>query len=119
MIDCPVCKSKLAVAKLQCEGCKVMFEGRFSLPRLARLEPELRQLAEQMLLCGGNLKNLAEIVGVSYPTLRRKVDDLIAALTELRRADKQTVEAILEGIEKGRIPAETGIRQIRELQGEI
>lgn len=119
MIDCPVCKGNLRPARMVCEGCHLQVEGEFALPRLVRLPLEMRQLAEQMLLCGGNLKDLAAEVGVSYPTLRRKVDDMIAALKELKAADEKRIEAILEGIDQGSIKADQGIRLIREIQGEL
>lgn len=119
MIDCPVCKNKLMLSRLKCGGCGVVLEGSFNLPRLARLNPEFRTLAEQMILCGGNLKDLAIEVGVSYPTLRRKVDDLIAALQTLKASDDVLIASILEDIETGTLKSEEGIRKIREIQSEI
>lgn len=119
MIDCPVCKNKLMLSRLKCGGCGVVLEGNFNLPRLARLSPEFRILAEQMILCGGNLKDLAAQVGVSYPTLRRKVDDLIIALQSLKTADEALIASILEDIETGAIKSEEGIRRIKEIQSEI
>lgn len=119
MIDCPVCKNELTLSRMKCGGCGVVLEGSFSLPRLARLSIEHRKLAETMILCGGNLKDLAVICGVSYPTLRKKIDELIAALNQLKATDEQKVSAILAGIEEGSVAAEEGIRKIREIQGEI
>ena len=119
MIDCPVCKSELQLSRLKCNGCGVVLEGSFQLPRLARLKPELRSLAEQMILCGGNLKDLATAKGVSYPTLRRMVDELMTILQNMKDQDDQKVVALLEAIDKGHVSAEEGIRKIREIQGEI
>ena len=89
------------------------------LPRLVRLPSAHRQLAEQLILCGGNLKILAATIGISYPTLRRKIDDLINALTQLKTEDEQLIASILEKIENGGIKPEEGIRKIKEIQGEI
>lgn len=97
----------------------MVLEGSFNLPRLARLNSEMRVLAEQMILCGGNLKDLAVEVGVSYPTLRRRVDDLIQALATLKDNDEKEVAHLLDEIGQGQLPAEEGIRKIREIQGEI
>ncbi len=119
MIDCPVCKNQLKLSRLKCGGCGVVLEGSFNLPRLARLNSEMRVLAEQMILCGGNLKDLAVEVGVSYPTLRRRVDDLIQALATLKDNDEKEVAHLLDEIGQGQLPAEEGIRKIREIQGEI
>ncbi len=119
MINCPVCQYKLTLARLKCNGCGVALEGNFNLPRLARLSPEYIALAEQMILCGGNLKDLATEVGVSYPTLRRRVDDLIENLKSIKNADDKVISSILEGIEKGAISAEEGVRKIKEVKSEI
>lgn len=119
MIECPVCQNHLLISRLKCQGCGVVLEGNFNLPRLARLKPEQRGLAEQMILCGGNLKELAAEIGISYPTLRRRVDELIAAVNQMKEDDAGLVGSILDGMEKGTIPAEEGIRKIREIQGEI
>lgn len=119
MIDCPVCKGKLAISKMKCGDCDIVMEGNFTVPRLARLPREFRILAEQMILCGGNLKELAAQVGVSYPTLRRKVDDLIAALQQLQSTDEAMVATILDDMDKGLVKPEEGIRKIREIQSEI
>lgn len=119
MIDCPVCKSKLTLSRLHCGGCGLNIEGELRLPRLARLSAHDISLAEQMILCGGNLKDLATQIGVSYPTLRRRVDDMITALRTLKQDDDKLVASILEAIEKGTLKSEEGIRKIREVQGEI
>lgn len=119
MIDCPVCKGKLTLSKLKCGDCGIVMEGNFTLPRLARLPIEMRILAEQMILCGGNLKELASEIGISYPTLRRKIDELIATLAKLKEDDNNLITSILDGIDKGTIKSEEGIRRIREIQSEI
>lgn len=119
MINCPVCQHRLTLARLKCNGCGVALEGNFNLPRLARLSPEYIALAEQMILCGGNLKDLAVEVGVSYPTLRKRVDDLIVSLKDMKGSDDKKISAILEGIENGAVTAEEGIRKIKEVQSEI
>ncbi|QQG35246.1 MAG: DUF2089 domain-containing protein [Micavibrio aeruginosavorus] len=119
MIDCPVCKGKLTLSKLKCGDCGIVMEGNFTLPRLARLPLEMRVLAEQMVLCGGNLKELATEIGISYPTLRRKIDELIATIAKLKADDDNLIASILDGIDKGTIKSEEGIRRIREIQSEI
>ena len=119
MIDCPVCKHDLILTRLKCDGCGVVLEGNFNLPRLARLNFQHRNLAEQMILAGGNLKDLALQVGVSYPTLRKMVDELISAMHNLKNEDEKEIESILKAVESGMLSAGDGVRKIREIQGEI
>lgn len=119
MIECAICKNKLSITHMDCTSCGLKMEGEFLLPRLARLSMPHRILAEQMLLSGGNLKDLATIIGISYPTLRRKIDELIEALKQLKQDDDLVIATILTKIEQGSIKPEEGIRKIKEIQGEI
>ncbi len=119
MIRCPVCAINVKTTRLECEGCHVALEGVFELPRLARLPVEHQNMAEALVLSGGNLKRLAQEMNISYPTLRKRLDDLIAALEGLRKADEGRAEDILKAIETGAMTAEQGLRQIKELNGEL
>lgn len=89
------------------------------MPRLARLDHDLRLLAEEFLLCGGNLKDLATAKGVSYPTLRKQVDKMIEQLKELKTEDEKKIEAIIGDIESGKRSGEEGLRLIKEINGEL
>ncbi|MEZ5691744.1 MAG: DUF2089 family protein [Rickettsiales bacterium] len=119
MIGCPVCSNKLSVSRLKCNSCGLAMDSNFSFPRLARLPHEYMDLAEKMILCGGNMKDLAVEIGISHPTLRRRIDSLIAELKRLKEEDEKNITSILEDIDKGKIPPEEGIRKIKEVQGEI
>lgn len=117
MHQCLNCESSLAVAKLHCETCQVSYEGDFSLPRLARLSPPQQHLAEQLVLAAGNLKQMASSLEVSYPTLRKRLDELVEALARLRAADDARTAKLLEAVEAGDMLPETAARLIKELKG--
>ena len=87
------------------------------MPRLARLAHEHQDLAERILLSGGNLKEVAESVGISYPTLRKRLDEMIDALVALRHDDDLKAEALLEAVENRRMPPEEAARRIKEMNG--
>lgn len=102
---------------MACPDCGLRYEGRFHLPRLARLAPDQQVLAERILLAGGNLKAVAEEVAVSYPTLRKRVDALQAALRGLEAQDRGHIDDLLRAVEAGTLRAEEAARLIKELQG--
>jgi hypothetical protein len=93
-------------------------EGEFRMSRLARLDPEQQQLVEQMVLSGGNLKDISSALEVSYPTLRKRLDNLIVALRTLHEKDEAQTALFLDAVEGGEMPAETATRLIRELHGQ-
>jgi len=119
MITCPICKHPLEVTKYRCEECQVQYEGRFVLPRLARLDKEQSALAEALILHGGNLKEMSEALAISYPTLKKRLVLLSEALKKMKEEDESMIEAILNEIEAGKMKAEEGIRLIREIRHEL
>ena len=119
MKQCPVCSSEMTVQKLQCTCCNIAVEGHFHFPALMRLPQEHYRLAEMLVLTGGNLKDMAIKMGISYPTLRKRVDSLMESLRTIKHADEQTLDIILDDIEQGRLTPEEGIRKTKEIKGEL
>ncbi len=119
MTHCPLCKEPLAVATFACHGCKTEYSGDFVLPRLARLGKEERDLAEALILHGGNLKEMAQALQVSYPTLKKRLTALSLSLQALKQADESEIERILTAMEEGRMGAKEGVKRIREINGEL
>jgi hypothetical protein len=68
------------VSRLVCNHCDTHIEGAFELPILASLPPADQEFILQFVLNDGSLKEMAKIAGVSYPTVRNLLDDLIAKL---------------------------------------
>ncbi|MCU7960390.1 MAG: DUF2089 domain-containing protein [gamma proteobacterium symbiont of Bathyaustriella thionipta] len=115
---CPSCESNLQVSRYQCEACGLHLSGPFLSSRLSRLGVSHLQLAERFILAGGNLRTLAEEQAVSYPTLRKRLDELISALQALLHEDKALIENMLDKTERGELTAQQAARHIRELNGD-
>lgn len=77
---CPVCASDLAVTRLHCASCGTSLEGEFSVGRFGRLTREQMALLESFLRSRGNLREMERELGLSYPTVRSRVDALVRAL---------------------------------------
>ena len=77
---CPVCEQELSVTRLQCRSCGTAIEGDFSVGRFGRLNRDQLALLESFLRSRGNLREMERESGLSYPTLRGRVDSLIRAL---------------------------------------
>jgi len=80
--DCPYCGSGLAITAMSCHHCQVKIEAPFPMSHLGSLPVEHQRFIEMFVLCGGNLKALAEQVDVSYPTIRSRFDKVIDALRQ-------------------------------------
>jgi hypothetical protein len=77
---CPVCASELAVTRLHCSSCGTTLEGDFSVGRFGRLSREQLAILESFLRSRGNLRDMERELGISYPTVRSRVEALVRAL---------------------------------------
>ena len=76
----PVCASELAVTRLHCRSCGTTLEGDFSVGRFGRLNRDQLALLESFLRSRGNLREMERELGISYPTVRSRVEALVRAL---------------------------------------
>ncbi len=84
--ECPVCHDDLHVSQLVCRTCGAEIRGHFEMDRLSRLMPEQRYFVEVFLLCEGKLNCVQDELGISYPTVRNRLDEIIRALKRERDA---------------------------------
>jgi hypothetical protein len=80
---CPSCAQPLTVRRFGCDSCATIVEGSFSLPLLARLTAEDQALVVRLIKASGSLKEVASQYGVSYPTIRNRLDELIDEVERL------------------------------------
>jgi hypothetical protein len=90
---CPVCSGELTIARLHCRSCGTALEGEFGVGRFGRLDREQLSLLESFLRSRGNLKEMERELGISYPTVRGRVDALVRALGLADGADTEGGDA--------------------------
>lgn len=130
--SCPFCEGELVVQQLHCRSCDVTIEGQFSigtlsefeeeqipvLRRLAQLSPEQLRFVEAFIRCEGKLNRLEEEIGMSYPTLRSRLNDIVRDLGFAPREEAKgpTVDRrqVLDDLQAGRISAGDAARLLRE-----
>jgi hypothetical protein len=77
---CPVCHDELIVTRLACRNCGTALEGRFSLEKIFQLTPEQLHFVEVFLRSEGKLNRVQDELGLSYPTVRSRLEEVIQAL---------------------------------------
>ena len=70
----------VGVQTMHCAGCGTKIEGDFVLPELMRLSEENQQFVLDFVRCSGSLKEMAQKLGLSYPTVRNRLDEVISQL---------------------------------------
>ena len=130
---CPVCEGELLITRLHCRSCGTALEGEFGVGRFGRLSREQLALLESFLRARGNLKEMERELGISYPTVRGRVDALVRALglgdgeapvaEEYEAEVEPTTEAdsgaerraVLERLSRGDIDATAAAAELRRL----
>ena len=79
-VRCPSCDHRLDVKRLCCVECGTEVEGIYPLPELAALSPDDQSFVCEFVKASGSLKEMAALMKVSYPTVRNRLDDVIAKL---------------------------------------
>jgi hypothetical protein len=123
LTHCPVCESELVVTRLHCPACDTVIEGRFTGGSFSQLTTEQLNFIETFIRCEGKINRMETEIGLSYPTIRNRLHEVIRALGyEPGKDEPIDLEAIeekrrqvLEDLDAGRITAE---QAMRVLQGE-
>ena len=112
---CPVCDGKLKVVKLQCDRCKTTIEGSFQLDKFSYLTKEEKLFIEIFIKNRGNIKEIERDLGISYPTVRRNLDQVIAALGYSVKPTEEEVnkKEILEKLQSGEITSEEALKKLK------
>lgn len=105
----------MAVSRMTCQACDVSIETTFPTPRLAGLQIEHQRFIEIFVLAGGNLKQIAEQAGVSYPTVRSRLDKVMESLRQEIGRSQQVRGAIPNAIEDANLPADEAARIIKAI----
>jgi len=113
--QCPVCNNKLQVVKLHCSSCNTTIEGVFELCKFSRLSKENKDFIDVFLKNRGNIKEIERELGISYPTVRSKLEAVIEALGH-KAAPVTAVnkKEVLEKLSRGDISAEEAVNLLKE-----
>ena len=111
--DCPYCALPMTVTHMSCAKCGVRIDAEFPMSRLGELPVEHQRFIEMFVLAGGNLKEIAEQVGVSYPTIRSRLDKVIEALRNEISKTRRVQGNVLDAIDPGKTNAEAAAKMIK------
>lgn len=116
---CPVCGEQMHVARLECGNCHSALEGQFSLGPFQNLTPDQLQFLEVFIRCRGQNKAVQELLNISYPTVIKKLEELIVALgyepAPVAIADPR--REILELVSQNKISSVEAMQRIAALEG--
>jgi hypothetical protein len=86
---CPACNGRLKVKSLVCEKCQTEIQGQFDLPALASLSPDDQAFVLEFIKASGSLKDMAKLLGLSYPTIRNRLDEIIKKIADFENHNEK------------------------------
>jgi len=113
--QCPYCSKSMSVSCMTCHACRISVEAAFPTPRLANLPTEHQRFIEIFVLAGGNLKQIAEQAGVSYPTVRSRLDKVIDSLRQQIAETQEVRGTILDAVSEGKRAANEAAQIIKSV----
>lgn len=118
---CPICGGEIVVTRIYCLDCDTTIEGRFSGGPFSQLTNEQLNFVELFVRCEGKITRMEEELGLSYPTIRSRLHEVIRSLgyepgggEEPAGLSEEERQRILEDLDAGRINAEDAMRMLRE-----
>jgi hypothetical protein len=119
---CPVSGGEMYVSELTCEESGVVVRGKFRLPKQAALDEEKQAFLKVFLRARGVISTVEKEMGISYPTVRARLDSLLSEMGlspikddgMAKRNEKK--RQILKDLEDGKLTAEQAKKKMRGLK---
>jgi hypothetical protein len=118
--SCPGCACEMEISQLTCTECDIVISGRFEPTRFDRLSTEDLHFAELFISLRGNIKDMERELGISYPTVRSRLNDVIRDLgfepeDEIAEDGDKPVDhsEILAKVESGELGVEEAVILIK------
>lgn len=130
---CPVCQGEMEIRELECPRCDLQVRGHFGRgSRFDQLSPEQYGFLEVFLRSRGILRDVESALGISYPTVRARLDSLLTALgfaegpaarngepaanVGAGKSKAQHRKEILAALESGSLDADAALAALQELK---
>jgi hypothetical protein len=123
ILKCPSCDGNLTIARLDCPDCKISIDGEFTPPALLKLTGAQIDFVEVFIKNRGVIREVERELGVSYPTVRARLDDVVAALGYSARSAPESSSsdergsrrrAVLADLKDGKLTPDQALAALNE-----
>lgn len=113
LAKCIKCGSPMFIAEYKCPNCATTISGNFGFSNLLGLPDDLFNFMLIFLKNRGNFRDIEKELGISYPTLRNRLDNLLRILGLEAKPERDKINDILDKLERGEITAEEAERMLK------
>jgi hypothetical protein len=108
---CPNCQQSLKVARMSCPSCAVIVEGEFDVSPLGKLTPDDQTFVIAFVRHHGSIKKMEALFGVSYPTIKNRLNAISAVLDKSFEAPTPNLY-VLEQLSRGELTVEEALQRL-------
>ncbi len=119
LAKCPVCGEALTVTQLTCEPCSLKMEGDFENCEFCDLSEANLEFLRSFIRCRGVIKDVEKDLSISYPTVRSRLDRLVAELgyskAQVMSRDEKRYD-VLEAVKEGKVSPGEAVEALRNIR---
>ncbi|HEY93874.1 MAG TPA: DUF2089 domain-containing protein [Dehalococcoidia bacterium] len=104
----------LTVERVRLVNSDIAIEGSFTLPPLANLSAEDQVFVMAFVRCHGSIKEMEEMFGISYPTVKNRINRIARQLEFVEIVKISPEEEVIGELERGEISAEEAIKRLSQ-----
>lgn len=115
--NCPICHSEIEITRVYCHSCDTALDGHFQSGALSQLQPEQIAFMVAFIRNEGKINRVGEELGLSYPTVRGRLHDLIRALgydvgDEDEALPEDERRSILDSLSTGKLSSDEALKRL-------
>ena len=116
LTNCPYCSGDFLIKEVECQSCKTLIKSNFKVNRFHMFNKEDLYFIEVFLKNEGNIKLMEKDLGVSYPTVKSRLKNIINILGyKSKNSDSEDRVKILSALSKGEINVKDAIKSLGEI----
>ncbi len=108
--------ASLVIERVRIPEKEIAIEGAFTLPELARLSLEDQVFVTAFLRSHGSIKEMEQVFGVSYPTIKARLSRISGLLQFIDTNPMPSRSDVLERLKNGEITAAEAISELEALK---
>ena len=117
LTNCPYCGGDFKIKEVECQGCKTQIKSNFRVNRFHMFQAEDLYFIEVFLKNEGNIKLMEKDLGISYPTVKSRLKNIIKTLGyQSANTDSEERINILKALSDGEIDVKEATKRLGELK---
>ena len=100
------------VERVRLAGGGIAIEGEFELPQLAQLNVEDQIFVTAFVRCHGSIKEMERIFGVSYPTVKARLNRITQMLDFVETDPEPSRGEVIDRLRRGEITAQQALAEL-------